>query len=445
MDINRRAPEEDVAYAAPAEGEQANPQRSNGRLLLRSRDFGFLWAGQVISQIGDGLNKVALLWFVYDLTGSALKMTLVGLLQTIPPLLLGPLIGVYLDRLPKKPVMIWIDLLRTVLVLLIPVLYALDGLTLNRLYALVFMTAIVSTVFGPALVSAVPLIVGRKQLTAANALLQSSTNLGILIGPAISGFGIAFMGAQNVLYVNAGTFFLSALCLLPIRVRRLTLPRSATGGSPPIAHEMWEGFRFVFLQHQPMLALMVTAALYSLASSAFVFMLPVFAKQLLHMGPVELGWLWSALGIGMLCTSAWLAWLDHGDVASRFRLISGAMVVGGAAVCSLSVVGGPVAAGVLMIIVGGSTALFTPVVWAVLQEMTPGHMLARVMTTFSTGGMFAAMLGMTAFGWAADALGAAISLFGIGLILMMTALMAARFSRRCETIEEAIMDPLPAA
>jgi DHA3 family macrolide efflux protein-like MFS transporter len=81
----------------------------------------------------------------------------------------------------------------------------------------------------------------------------------------------------------------------------------------------------------------------------------------------------------------------------------------------------------------------------VLQEMTPGHMLARVMTTFSTGGMFAAMLGMTAFGWAADALGASISLFGIGLILLMTALMAARFSRRWETTQEAIMDPLPAA
>jgi MFS transporter, DHA3 family, macrolide efflux protein len=107
------------------------------------------------------------------------------------------------------------------------------------------------------------------------------------------------------LYVNAGTFFISALCLLPIRVRRLTLPGSATGRTPHIAHEMWEGFRFVFLQHRPVLALMATAALYSLASSAFVFMLPVFSKQLLHLGPVELGWLWSALGIGMLCTSAW--------------------------------------------------------------------------------------------------------------------------------------------
>jgi MFS transporter, DHA3 family, macrolide efflux protein len=100
---------------------------------------------------------------------------------------------------------------------------------------------------------------------------------------------------------------------------------------------------------------------------------------------------------------------------------------------------------VLMIIIGGSTALFTPVVWAVLQEMTPSHMLGRVMTTFSTGGMFAAMLGMTAFGWAADTLGASISLIGIGLILLMTALMAAQFSRRSETIQDAVMDPLPAA
>jgi MFS transporter, DHA3 family, macrolide efflux protein len=382
---------------------------------------------------------------VYELTGSALKMTLIGLLQTIPPLLLGPLIGVYLDRLPKKSVMVWIDLLRTALVLLIPVLYALDWLTLNRLYALVFLTAIVSTVFGPALVSSVPLIVARTQLTAANALLQSSTNLGILIGPALSGFGIALIGAQNVLYVNAGTFFVSVLCLLPIRIRRLALPRGDKGHDPHLLREMRDGFRFVFLQHRPVLVLMSTAALYSLASSAFVFMLPVFAKQLLHMGPVELGWLWSALGIGMLGASAWLAWLNHGDLSSRFRMISGAMALGGTAIGALSLVAQPIAVAFLMIVIGGSTALFTPVVWAVLQEMTPHHMLARVMTTFSTAGMFAAMLGMMVFGWTADTLGAAISLIGIGVVLLITALLAARFSRRCESIQEALMDPLPAA
>src|SRR6478735_3963478 len=106
--------------------------------LLKSRDFGLLFAGQAISQIGDSLNKVALLWFVYELTGSALKMTVIGLLQTLPPLLFGPLIGVFLDRVRKKPVMIWVDLLRTVMILLIPLLYLVEALTLDLLYLLVF-------------------------------------------------------------------------------------------------------------------------------------------------------------------------------------------------------------------------------------------------------------------------------------------------------------------
>src|SRR6476661_2275268 len=67
--------------------ESALSQHAAGwRDLLKTKDFGWLWAGQVVSQLGDGLTKVALLWFVYSLTGSALKMTLIGVLQTIPPL-----------------------------------------------------------------------------------------------------------------------------------------------------------------------------------------------------------------------------------------------------------------------------------------------------------------------------------------------------------------------
>ena len=110
----------------------------SGWRLLRTRDFGFLWSGQVVSQVGDGLNKVALLWFVYALTGSALKMTVIGLVQTICPLIFGPIIGVYLDRISKKWLMIWTDVARTIMVLLIPLLHATGALTLERLYILVF-------------------------------------------------------------------------------------------------------------------------------------------------------------------------------------------------------------------------------------------------------------------------------------------------------------------
>src|SRR3982750_2826848 len=89
--------------------------RVKERHLLLTRDFGLVWWGQLISQVGDGVTKLALLWFVYSITGSPIKTTVIGMLQTIPPIVFGPLIGVYLDRLPRKPVLIITDLLRALL------------------------------------------------------------------------------------------------------------------------------------------------------------------------------------------------------------------------------------------------------------------------------------------------------------------------------------------
>jgi MFS family permease len=402
----------------------------SGWELLRTRSFGLLFSGQAISQIGDSINKVALLWFVYELTGSAFKMTVIGLLQTIPPLVFGPLIGVYLDRMKKKPVMIWVDLIRTGLVMLIPLLYAMEALTLERLYVLVFATSIVSTVFGPALASAVPLLVPRAHLTAANALVQSTTNIGLLIGPAVSGVGIAMIGAHNVLYLDAATFMVSALCLMPIRLHETLQAHAKSADRATILQDLLVGFRFVFVQHRTVLLLMLTAALYSLGASAFVFLLPVFATQLLDASPVVLGWLWSSLGIGMLAASAWLAWINQGDLQNRLRLISAALAVGAVAVCTLGMLQAPVMAAALIIVFGGSTAVFTPVVWAMLQELTPKPLLGRVFTTFSAGAMASAMAGMAGFGWVADAVGPAASLVGIGVLLLCTATVAAAFSRR---------------
>lgn len=415
--------------------------RASGWHLLRTRNFSLLWAGQIISQIGDGLNKVALLWFVYELTGSALKMTVIGLLQTLPPLILGPAIGVYLDRLPKKPVMIWVDLLRALLVLLIPVLHLFDELTLARLYVLVFLISIVSTVFGPALASAVPLLVSRTQLTAANALIQTTTNIGMLAGPAISGLGIALVGAQNVLYLNVATFLISALCLLLIQTRQMSEGLVPEMVRRSFLHDALVGFRFIF--SSPMVfALMISSSLYSFAASAFIFLLPVFAKVHLGLGPVQLGGLWSSMGVGMLIASLWLASVQQRDFCARLRIIAGSLGIGGLAMVSLSVLKLPALVTGIMMLIGTSLALFTPITWAFLQEMTPASFMARVLTTFSTGGMFAAMLGLAFFGWATDAVGPQVSLIGTGLVFLLTAVILLQFSRHYgfPTLVEA---PLP--
>ncbi|MGE0277374.1 MAG: MFS transporter [Nitrospiraceae bacterium] len=412
---------------------------SRGWRLVRTRDFGLLWWGQLTSQVGEGLNKVALLWFVYTLTGSALKMTIVGLIQTIPPLLFGPMIGVYLDRLPKKTVMIWVDMIRTIMTFLIPALYALDLLSLGGLYVLIFLTSIVSTIFGPALVSAVPRLVRPAELMTANALIQGTNNIGLLLGPAISGVLIAIMGAENVLYVNSATFLVSSFCLMPMRLHETWRSAAGGGGAPvSVLEDLKVGFRFVFGSQSVIFLLVILSALYNLGASAFVFILPVYAKEFLQVGPVQLGWLWSALGVGMLIVSTWLAWTHQGDIHSRLRLIVWGMTVGGLAVCSLSVLEQPLVAAAVVIVVGGSTAIMNPVVWALLQEVTPEHLMGRVLTTFSTGSMAAAMAGMTGFGWVADAVGPAQSLIGLGLMLLLTAVVAIRFMRHAVVVKPAV-------
>ena len=226
---------------------------------------------------------------------------------------------------------------------LIPSLYALGWLSIEWLYVLIFLTSIVSTIFGPALVSFVPVLVKPSELVSANALVQSTNNIGTLIGPAISGIGIALIGAQNVLYVNAATFLVSALCLMPIRVPTTgqTNISEHTLRAETVMQELRAGFSFVFGRQHTVFLLAIIAALYNIGASAFIFLLPVYAKESLQVGPVQLGWLWSALGVGMLLASTWLASIRQGDVRNRLRIIARAMTVGGLSVCSLSMAAFP--------------------------------------------------------------------------------------------------------
>lgn len=399
----------------------------SGWTLLGDRNFACLWAGQMVSQIGDSLNKFALLWFVYELTGSTLKTTIIGLLQTIPPLFLGPAIGVYLDRVSKKPVMIWIDVLRALLVLLIPLLHILNVLTLSRLYVLVFLIALFSSVFGPALASSIPLLVSPDRLTSANALLQSTNNIGMLAGPALSGLGIALVGAHNVLFLNVVTFLVSALCLLPIQLRQ---PAVRLGiETRPFLEEVLTGFRFLG-SHPMIMALMLGASLYSMAASAVVFLLPALAKSHFEMAAFELGALWSLLGIGMLLASLWLSSLTQRHFCGRLRIASASLVLGAVAMAAMSFFKWKFLAMALMVALGGSLALFNPITWAFLQELAPGVMMARVLTAFSTAAMAASMLGMTLFGWAADVFTPVKSLVGASLIFLSTAGILFYYGRR---------------
>jgi MFS transporter, DHA3 family, macrolide efflux protein len=414
---------------APTIAEQASTGSVENRPLLLTRDFGLVWSGQLISQIGDGVSKLALLWFVYAVTGSPLKTSVIGLLQTIPPIVLGPLIGVYVDRLPKKVLLITSDVLRALLIGLIPCLIPVESFTVSVLYVLVFLHAIATAVFGPALTAAIPAFVPKRQFTAANALLQGTTSLGIIFGPALSGLGIAAYGSQEVLCLNAATYMVSAALLLLVRFRNPVTTVSSPAARSTMLQDLIEGFRYSVVTQPKLLLLTSIAALYTFGTSALNALFPVFARKMLGLGPVEVGYLWSALGVGLLVTSIGLLWVTEWRVKDRMHLIMATSVLSGAALCALTVTPDPYLAGFLMGVIGCGMGAFTPIAWGIIQELAPRQMIGRVLGLYGTGAMTAAIGGISAFGWITEQQGPETGLLGIALVLLLTALGATRMSR----------------
>jgi DHA3 family macrolide efflux protein-like MFS transporter len=402
--------------------------------LLATRDFGWLWWGQLVSQIGDGITRLALLWFVYSLTGSAIQTTIIGMLQTLPPIIFGPLIGVYLDRLPKKWIMIASDLLRAVIIGLIPCMIPMEALKVEYLFGLVFLNAIASTVFGPAMIASVPFIVSQSQFTAANALLQVTSSLGVIVGSAVSGYGIAALSSKAVLCVNAVTYVASAVCLLFVRIPHIPPARSGEKGElAVIMSDLSEGFRYAFVKQQIILELIIVAALYSCGMGAFATLFPIVGKNMLGLGSAEVGYLWSSLGIGLLAVSIGLVGMSDWHLRRRMYAIMVSSVITGIALCAMVGTSNKVVVGMLLCLIGAGVGLFTPVAWGVLQEIAPQRMVGRLLTVYGAAAMAAAMVGMTLFGWMVQKLGERPGVLGIGLMLFLTASMAGRISRRVGT------------
>ncbi|MBS0157103.1 MAG: MFS transporter [Nitrospira sp.] len=400
---------------------------------LLTRDFTLVWWGQMVSQIGDGVSKLALLWFVYSITGSPLKTTMIGLLQTLPPILFGPFIGVIVDRVPKKLLLISSDLIRAIVLGVLPCLLPVDSFSIERLYLMVFVHAVASAVFGPALTAAIPSLVSRHEFTAANALLQTTTSIGIILGPALSGVGIATMSSQEVLCVNAVSYVISAACFLFIRFPQTVTQPGRDGSLSGTLNEVLEGFHYVLRRQRVILMLIGAASMYTFATSAFSTLFPVFGKKLLDLGPIEVGYLWSAFGIGLLLVSLGLVSLSSWSLPKRIQLMGMSSLVSGVALLGLIVTSNRLAAAALMVIIGMGAGTLTPVAWGVLQEIAPASLLGRVLAIYNLGAMTSAIAGMTIFGWVTQEFGERPSVFGIGVGLFLSAGVSMRVGRWVQT------------
>ncbi|MCD6728241.1 MAG: MFS transporter [Solirubrobacteraceae bacterium] len=271
---------------------------------LRDRDFALLWAGLTISLLGDGIYLVAIAWQVYDLSNTPSALALVGLAWSIglAAFLLGG--GVVSDRFDRRRVMVFADLVRAVALLAIGVLSVSGRLELWHLIALVIVYAGGEAFFGPALGALVPDILRERQLVEANALEQfMRQTFRRLVGPALGGGVVAWVGPGDAFLIDAATFVASAIAIGLIRTRS----RGAPASTGSLRREMAEGIAFVRSQRWIWVTVLVSSVALLLFYGPMEVLLPYLIRNELGGGAGVFGLVLAADGIGAIVASLWLS------------------------------------------------------------------------------------------------------------------------------------------
>jgi len=262
-------------------------------LLLNRRSYSLLWIAHVISEAGNWLTFIAITVMAYQITESGLAVGGVFVARTIPTLFLSPVAGVIVDRWNRKTILVVSDVVRGILVFTL-----LITRNLFYVYVVIGLAAIADLFFQPARSALIPSLVEERNLIAANALLSLGSDALSIVGPALAGAIVTWMGIQAAFTLDAASFWLSASILAAISVISVQ-SRTAPRG---IKKDWAEAFSFI-RRYQPVLLLVLISALVMLGGGALNVLLIVFANEHLGVGGNGFAWLVSALGIGFVAGS----------------------------------------------------------------------------------------------------------------------------------------------
>lgn len=270
-------------------------------LLRQNPNYRNTWLAQVVSEIGDYFNNIAVFALVMEKSGSGLVVSGVMLSRAIPAVLAGPLAGVLLDRLDRKRIMIASDLVRAAVALAFVLtihqprpwlLYLLSGLLM---FASPFFTA------GRAAI--LPTIATPDELHAANSLTQTTQWATLTAGTLLAGFSAASLGYQWAFIINSLSFVLSALAIWRIAVPQgFRAPRS----SQPSARA-WHDYRdgLAYMRSVPLtMGIAMISVGWALGGGAAQILFALFGEQVFHKGPAGIGSIWGFAGIGLLIGGA---------------------------------------------------------------------------------------------------------------------------------------------
>lgn len=383
---------------------------------LKHRNFRLYWTSNTVSFIGSWMQTIAQGWLVYRLTNSAIALGLVGFAQYLPVLLFGLFGGALADRFSKRDLLLFTQSASLLQALTLAILTSIGLVQVWQIMALAFLLGVIQAFDAPARQAMVMEMVGRDDLTNAIALNSSSFNVARIVGTALGGLLVATIGEAGCFYLNS-TSYLAIIGAL-LRVELPQEARNAQGAA--VWAQIREGLRYA-RSNPIILALLGLVSISTIFGFSYTTLMPIFAGDVLQIGPSGYGLLLAGTGVGALGAALLLAsrasslrqgrWLTVGNLLFPSMLL----ILASSRTVALS--------WVALVGVGFGLILQNVNVNALLQTIAPEGYRGRVMSLYAMTFTGMVPLGSLQAGAVANAASAPIAVAVGSLICLLFALV----------------------
>jgi len=398
-------------------------------LKLMNKNFILLWQGQLVSQIGSQAFVVALMFWTKHATGSATLMGMLMMMAMLPAVILGPIGGTFADRYPRRRIIVFSDVLNGIAVLSFAgVLYIFPGATkliLVYLFLVTIFIAVVGSFFRPAISAAIPDLVPKEKIEAANSMNQSSMQIALFIGQGLGGVLYRILGPLILVFADGLSYLFSAFSESFITIPQVIPENSNKWGElyKAFKKDTIEGFHYIW-KKAGMRNLYLAAAFFNFFFAPIILLLPFYVEDFMKVKPDWYGYLLAAFGFGTI-----MGYLAAGIIkfSGRSRCIS--LIVILIAFCilfgSLGLVKIPIIALTLILIAGFIDGIFNIIIITLLQKTTPSEIRGRVFGLLYTLSLALFPIAMGLSGIVADLVNHNIPLIYItsGVILVILSII----------------------
>ncbi|MBZ5722878.1 MAG: MFS transporter [Acidobacteriia bacterium] len=362
------------------------------RAILQKRALRWVFAANVISMVGSGMNAAAVAWYILQATHSEIALGMFAVFQTLPAMLMLPFTGVIIDREDRRRLVMMLDAARAIIILTVSLLAFAGKAKVWELYLMNTLVAAGFWMFWPTITALIQELTPGEEFVHANTFLLAGIQGGWLIAGSVVGFVYNHIGLGGVLLIDFSTYVVSFLCYFAVRKGRHVVPRPAEIRADILAaetalqrfgRELREGFHLL-QGNRGLVMLGLSWALFLGAMMTGVVVTPPLSDKVFHAGAVGYGWLNAGWGVGAFMSALYAPRLIQKLGARRSIAIS----MGVLALCMIASPLAPVLAIAVLAygVMGSGRGVSGIAMNTSIMEQVPPHLMGRVQNIFYFAG-----------------------------------------------------------